>query len=215
MFKGSAVSTRRVRLPRSSPISSQHYLYTPRAALLAVTFCIRTAVRLGEMYHWLLQLETGVAEGSAFVRCLRYVVIAIHKHQLDDIRAVCGELVGGEGKSNRGRIQDADASRINRSLCPIAVSSSRYSCCFLLGHLERVRFITGLDKRWHLGEAVAFNLFPTLARVISSTARRHLARYTRGGLSTPKGWCKPAAPLQALRPHVRRCVGVISVSGII
>jgi hypothetical protein len=43
------------------------YLYTPRAALLAVTLCIRTAVRLGEMCYWLLRLETAVAEGSAFV----------------------------------------------------------------------------------------------------------------------------------------------------
>jgi hypothetical protein len=68
LFKKSAIFARRVRCPRSSPTSSKScYLYTPRAALLAVTLCIRTAVRLGEMCYWLLRLETAVAEGSAFV----------------------------------------------------------------------------------------------------------------------------------------------------
>ena len=66
-LRGVRYPPRGYSFPRSSLISSQHYLYTPRAALLAVAFCIRTAVRLGEMYHWLLRLDTGVAEGSAFV----------------------------------------------------------------------------------------------------------------------------------------------------
>lgn len=124
--------------------------------------CIRTAVRLGKMRYWLLRLGTGVAEGSAFVRCVRYVVIAIHQDQLDDIRAVYSKLVSGEGKSIRGCIQDTNASHIDCFPCPTPLPDSRHSCCFLLGDLERVRFITGLDKRWHSDEAVAFNLFPTL-----------------------------------------------------